>query len=532
MEQTTKPANGKAMQHKERVLVVVITNCEFESYWYHGWNGATLNVIELDDHFVLHTDWADGKTPYRMIDKGDADIIGRLTPTPEEELIFSERLAHDPKAELTALMGKKVADVVDKTAQAKKEPVFKIPGERMDAQIIGDARNNIEDLFGDTEIAKALADIYGMRAALEAVMMWFNKDCVTTPQWIYELVFSRINKSDSYGFTNKARASIDIDLWKKDFPKWAEQEKEVEHKLTKSPFMQQLDEHLLKNEHEMLLRLGDYLLGNFPERDFAKENVVSFVIRLLEELKRRRSETSDHASDAFRYAMNYGGRNAGKTYEHEMTKTRLDGYETIKEFLDEHFCDQAQGETAAGMTIRLLKDLLNRRKLDKTGVSSQIVKQSDQWTNLRDYIILNWKVKSEAITFDYVRDMLARLLNYEKINKLQGMPLHPLLQLNEQLADFLLKEFPNDPGRMGKEEQPIEVAIRLLTEYAQGWNVAEGILHFLGWFTMLEHAFDFGTRHNPRNMVPLVKSFVHAHRLPDLRHDPEFYLRSYTKEKA
>lgn len=34
----------------------------------------------------------------------------------------------------------------------------------------------------------------------------------------------------------------------------------------------------------------------------------------------------------------------------------------------------------------------------------------------------------------------------------------------ERLADFILKEYPNEPGRAGTSESAVDVAIRLLSE--------------------------------------------------------------------
>jgi hypothetical protein len=509
MEQTPKPENGTAMQRKEPVFVVMITGCEHKSYWYHGWNGTAVNVIERPDHFIMHSDWVDNNTPYRMIDKGDADIVGRLTPNEQEELIFSERLAHDPGKEFETLMGKKLPD---------HKPIFYLPGQQMDNDLIADARRNIDDLDNDNEIAKALADIYGMRAALQAVMYWFNMDHVSTPEWIYELVASRINRSNAYGITNDEAALHYIYQWKKDFPGWPDQEKKL-----------QFDHSLITKEREMLLRLADYVLGNFGnDRDYKNENVVTFVIRCLERYKRLRSG--------------------------DLTKQLFD----IEEYLEENFPDDLQTETAETVTA-LLMELKGRRRAMKDedvkdsattyerikevlagGQASAVRNTTHEFTKtkldgyeaLMTFLEKEFPNEGKGDTASTVAmKLLLELQNYRKINKLQGMPLHPLLQKNEELAAFILKEFPNDPGRLG-EEAPIDVAIRLLTEYAQGWNVAEGILHFLGWFTNLEHPFDFGTRHNPFNMVPLVKSFIQANRLPELRRDPAFYLNNYKKEKA
>lgn len=579
MEKVNTDNKAQAVKQEQPVLVVVIHDCAFETYWYKDWYGHHINVIEFADHFVVHTDYIDGQTPYRMIDKGDATIVGRLTMNADEKLIFSERLAHNPKEELGTLLGKKMASAVDQMGEQErwkqnmknaeesiktphvdsqsgtakeadqqavyqyisdrlddiiarlekeKQRAFFVPGERMDHDLITDARRNVEDLDTDVEIAKALADIYGMRTALQAVMMWFNKDHVSTPQYLYELVANRINKSTAYGITNEAAALYYLGRWKEDFPNWEQQQK-----------LNELEHTNGKTEHEMLLRLGDYVMGNFgEERNYEKQNVVSFVIELLMELQGRRTAMKpqeekeskeqwdrihkkiegDHTSDAFRYAA------------HEFTSNKLTGYEALMTFLEKEFPNEGKGDTASTVAMKLLLQLKEYR--NSSVINGTTRENSDKWTNIRDYIILNWKVKSEDITFEYVRDMLASLLNYQKINKLQGMPVAPLLKLNDQLVQFINKEFPNDPGGAGKDEAPIEVAIRLLTEYAQGWNVAEGLLHFMGWFTNLEHPFEFGTRHSPFNMVPLIESFINAHKLPRWRRTPAFYLNPYKEQKA
>lgn len=713
MEKTRNGENS-AMKIKHPILVVVIHNCAHESYWYKDWAGHHISVIAFPDYYVVHTDYVDNNGPYRMIDKGDADVVGRLTATKEEELIFSERLAHDPAKELDALLGKKMPDL-SKPNWNEKDKVWqykvKIPGDIMDNEIIADAKRNIEDIDTDNQIACALADIYGMRAALRAVMNWFNKDCVSVPEWIYELVTTRINKSNAYGITNEETAVHHICQWKKDFPNWHEQEKECETKLTRKPIL--LENDILMKEHIMLARLADYVLGNFlGERDFEKEDVVTFVIRVLERYKRLRggdiqrelfeieeyvernfasdfteptestassviflleqlanmrsnaNKDTSHASDAFRYVLGAGGRGAGKTAEYlmkemknlqaylkenfpdaetdvpwdttvedtkklleelkgyrntriiersdsyqslikfmdenfntvlhedleteiknmlmelkarrytmnenssdpvnffeqgqnkrfeeyqlggcrgtvriesgdaEMTKSRLDGYEMLIQYLKVNFKDQwlTEYETAADCIIKLLGEFTQFKSLDRLRESAKImsdmsintltIEHANKWLSVAEYVKLNWNPPAESINAGYVHDMLGKLLNYEKINRLQGMPLHPLLLKNEELAAFLLKEFPNDPGRLG-DEVPIDVAIRLLTEYAKGFNVAEGLLLFFGWYNQCVSPHEHSTKCAPSNMVPLVHKFLEDHRLPIYRKPYQYYL--------